>query len=297
MRIMTDRPSPLAWALTSSDSTAALAAGSSYSYLTDGKVALPTRISWTTGTPATSDSITLNATFPSSPALMPEWFAVLLPRTPYAPPAGMKIVVLGVRDGGISVVLGGTTQTQRVVMRDDGALLLIVRATSLAPPGGHTWQGFRVQIFNDVNGSVYFGPGQSVDVGEIWCGTGAEFKIGDDAQFGMTDPTTNRRSHSNQPWPLYVKPYNTWTFKFVPMSDSAAYAGSANSFAAVRYQVATALAVLVLPRYLTPGTTTLNTTDLHQLAVFGRPESINALQAVQGAHLWTAAMVVGEAPP
>lgn len=170
-------------------------------------------------------------------------------------------------------------------------------SSSHSPAGGSTITSITFTFYNDVNGSTYFTAGQVFDIGEAWISGGTDWKIVNDLADDLVDATTNRRSHNNQPQPLFRNPYDSWTFNFTPMTDKCAYDGSTvSSFKQVRYQLTTAACALILPRYYVRGTTTLDPVALHQLAVFGRPDSMQPLKG-NGDQYWTASVTFSSAPP
>src|SRR5262249_16813719 len=113
------------------------------------------------------------------------------------------------------------------------------------------------------------------------------------------DPTLMRRSHSNQNWPLYIKPYKEWTFNFAPMDNTAAYdSSSIPSFDSVRYAIALSGSCLAMPRIYVPGTTTQDALAIKQLSCLGKPDKVGPLSMVKESFaLWGASLVMGEQPP
>lgn len=152
-------------------------------------------------------------------------------------------------------------------------------------------------VTNNIGGVTVFTAGQNLDIGEVWFGSLLQYRISNNIADGLADPTTNRRSHNNEPWPLFVKPYDTLSIEFSPMNDAAAYdPTSATSFKQMRYGLSTAQAALILPRVHQPGTTTVDPIALHQLAIFGRPDKIDDLTR-NGDIYWTAKLQFSQAPP
>jgi hypothetical protein len=215
--------------------------------------------------------------------------AVLCPKTPYALPVGVQLNVFA----HTTILIG--IGSGRTVQFDNGSVGAIFVTNQLA---GFSYDYILLDVVNDQNGSTWATASTVVDVGELWFGSLDEFKLSTDPKIDLIDPTLMRRSHSNQPWPLFIKPYNQWTFNFTPMNNTKAYdSSSIPSFASVRYAISQAQCALVLPRIYTPGTNTINAIDLAQLTCFGKPDSVGPLAGVKDGPLWTATMTFGEAPP
>jgi hypothetical protein len=268
--------------------------------LNDGKVAIATRMTWDTGAQTVFDEVALIGTFGSAMPIVAgdNWaVAYLCPKTPFAIPVG-TLVAMAVKgpSGAMTLTSGG-----QIVQFDDGSngFLAVGVMPSLAPIGGSV-TGFEFIIQNSNGSTTVFAPGATFDLGEVWFGTLDEFEMLTDPKLDLVDPTLNRRSHSNQPWPLFLKPYNQWTYNFAPMTDAKAYdSGTIPSFASVRYALSQATCALVLPRvYVRGSKTTVDAVALNQLTCFGKPDKVNALAMVkESGALWTASMVFGQAPP
>lgn len=278
MFISTDRPSPITWYISSG-----AAFVTSSSYLSDGKVAMPCRCSWTTGAQTTSTIMQISGAWSSS--ITVQIAAVLCPKTAYALPVGTPVSV---------TFLGPNVRVSGVIQKfADGSNGLILFSTS--PVSGVT--GITLEITNNIGNATVFTAGQNLDMGEIWVGSVTAYKIANNVALGLADPTTNRRSHNNEPWPLFGKPYDTLSVEFSPMNDAAAYDPTSSvTFRQVRYSLSTAQAALILPRVYKPGTTTVDNVALNQLAIFGRPDKIDDLTR-NGDLYWTAKMQFSQAPP
>jgi hypothetical protein len=282
------------FAISSSHSNTAVAL-TSFSYLLDGKVAIPFRFTWAVGTPVVTDNVAIIAgvtgfTIPNGGLVA---FAVLCPNTPYALPVGAKVNYL-IEDA--SDLIGGTAYVTQFNNGGTG-IIGVIRNTlnrDLIP------EDFHINLVNiNSGGSTWATSGQTFDIGEFWIGNLQEFKALTDPKYDLVDPTLMRRSHSNQPWPLFVKPYRQWTYDFAPMDTTDAFDSSSfASFDTVRYQISQANKALFLTRIYVQGTTTIDPIALYQQACFGKPESVGALSGVkEGMGIWNASAKIGEAPP
>ncbi len=291
--ISTDRPENIVWSLISSP-TGDAAVVTSLNYLSDGKIAIPTRITTDTGSISTSDAFNFKATVPGTVTPGKFVIAVFFPKTPFAVPAGVEIDAFSQHGLVTTALATGTT-----VQLNNGATAAIFFVSALINGGSPlAYDYLLISVLNNLNGSTWYTAGQTVDTGEIWFGSLNQFNLVTDPKFALIDPTLQRRSHNNNPWPLFIKPYKQWTFNFTPMSNTKAYnSASVPSFDSVRYSLAAGNCALVLPRIYTPGTTTINTVDLNQLACFGKPDQVGQISAVKEGPLWTATMLFGEAPP
>lgn len=292
MHISYDRPATPVWSIDSTHHNAALV--TSDSFLTDGKVAIPTRFTWDVGTQSLLTYTKFTATI--SGLIIPKnglvVLAIYCPKTPYAIPANVLAQV--VLDDGSHTI----SPTAEFVELNNGATAAIAIASNTTG-GIFTPTSIHFSIFNEnlLTVTTWATSGQTVDIGEIWFGNLVEFKGAPDPQYSLIDPTTNRRSHNNTPWALYQKPYRTFSAGITPISDAVAYSDTVN-FDGVRYALATCTACLVIPRLYTRGTTTQDANAINQLSIFGRPESIEPLTGVRDASgLWTARLTVSEAPP
>lgn len=305
--ISTDRPSGITWAIDSTPNHNASFVTSSI-FLTDGKVAVPTRVQWDTGSQTMFTYVKLTAslslTLKAGDIVVA---AFLCPKTPYALPVDAAV--------GFELVKGGNTfgigtNTTIVEFNSGGrgryfAQQLIqadIDALNGSPASSVTLTGLNVFLypFKYPSGSIWATPGENVDIGEIWLGTAQVFDALTDPKLSLIDPTLMRRSHSNQPWALYLKPYKSWTFNFAPMSDTDAYDSSSTpSFDSVRYSLSGASCAVVIPRiYVRGSTSSVDTVALNQLSCFGKPDFIGPLAMVkESGALWGATMTFGEAPP
>lgn len=297
VHISIDRPTDIVWSINSTNANAAFVTSSTY--LNDGKVAIPTRMTYDVGAQTTFSYTRVIGTVSglTIPVNGIAVVAVLMPDTAYAIPAGVLI------GGSFSIGgAGGISTSGHVVRLNNGAnalfMVMVNNGFGAAPITPDTVQ---VVVWNNLNGSTWATSGQTFDIGEAWFGTLQEFKTATDPQYSLIDGTTNRRSHSNQPWPLYRKPYRQITTDLPPMSTSVAYTGT-NNFDYTRNQLSQCSSCLVIPRLYTPGSTTSQATDdINQLSIFGRPESIGPLKRVAnskgGNDLWASSVTFSEAPP
>jgi hypothetical protein len=295
MYISTDRPENLVWAIYSTPSHDAAFVTSS-TYLNDGKVAVPCRMTWDTGAQITSDYVRLTSTATMTiPANGTFVGALFLPNTPYALPVGV-VVYIDV-DNGLGTQI--QVQTEVVQLNNGGrASIGIIPASSFVGADFHV-ASVHVYIYNSDGSGTWASPGETFDVGEVWFGTLQEFKALTDPKYDLIDPTLMRRSHSNQPWPLFVKPYRQWTYNFAPMDTATAFdSSSVPSFDTVRYEISQQNCALFLTRIYVQGTSTLDPVAFYQQMCFGKPDSIGALSAVkEGMGIWSATAKIGEAPP
>lgn len=295
-----DRPTISSWTLTSSPSNNAAFVTSS-AYLTDGKVSIPTRFTWDTGTQHNYDAVTFSAavSIPYVGAADKRLVvAMLCPKTPYAIPVGALITGTIGYQGVISHYVSVSGLTVQFNNGSTGIYLITPTTEGLTDGTINTMQ---LNVVNRkqiaLGGSTWATPGQTLDIGEIWFGTLQEFDLQNDPTYNVIDTTLQRRSHSNVPWPLFQKPYRQWALNFAPMDDTAAWSGSYN-FDYCRNLWTQSQAMVILPRVYTPGTANISNADLNQFALFGVMESIQPLRNVSNARgLWTSSGVFGEAPP
>lgn len=296
MHISWNRPSAITWSLIGSPTNNPAFVTSS-DYLNDGKVSTPTRISWYTGAQTTAGSVTIYANFASSISFnlgQVGVLALLMPKTTYAIPAGVSIIVSFNDLSGIPIAVTASATTTTFNNGATGAIVIVPNNT-----GNLTITEVSVKIFNDKNGATWATAGQNFDIGEIWFGTLKEFKNVGDPQSDIASGVTQRRSHNNNPWPLMgANPYKTWTINIAPMNDTTSFnSSSADSWDSVRYSLSQATSALILPRLYVPGSSSVTDTNYQQFAMFGRPDSIGPLKAVKNSNLWTSSMVFSESPP
>jgi hypothetical protein len=292
MLISFDRPSTIAWSIDSTNHNASIL--TSADYLVDGKVSIPCRFTFDVGAQSISNFVTFTGTFPafSVPAGAFVYFAVLMPKTPYAVPqfAGIDCTVTN----GTRTTSGGAF----VALTNSNAGIMICRGQNTG--ADYVATSCTMKVKNLAGVSTWAASGQTVDVGEFWFGTVQEFKGAVDPKISLLGGPTERRSHSNSPWPLMQKPYRQFSSPIMPIDDAAAYGGS-DSLSSVLYALTSARSVLVIPRLYQRGSTTaIDTEALNQLAIFGRPavSGIGPLTGVQNASgYWTGSLVVEESPP
>src|SRR4029078_8376962 len=96
-----DEPQVTNWTLDSTHVNAAFVTSSSY--LTDGKIAIPSRFTWDRGTQSTAVVTVFHGSIPAGfdvPGNGPFVVAIFCPKTPYAIPAGVPVSVTIVSAGG-----------------------------------------------------------------------------------------------------------------------------------------------------------------------------------------------------
>jgi hypothetical protein len=291
MYISYDRPDGIVWGIDSTPNHDAAFVTSS-TYLSDGKVSVPTRFTWDTGSLDHNFLVQFIATLDWTASGSTAVVAVLCPKTQYAIPEGVKVKGF-FSVGATSVIVSSTVKTF-----NNGATGVVFLVNLSTLPAGAITQ-FGLDVYNDIAGFTWATAGQTVDIGEIWFGTLQEFKNTPDPQIALIDPTQNRRSHNNTPQPLFGKPYRTLTASLPPISDSTAYYGTQN-WDYVRNQIVRAQAVLAIPRvYVRGSSSTQDSNAINQLSIFGRPEAQGPLTGVRNmAGYWNVPnIVVSEAPP
>lgn len=296
MFISTERPDPISWAIHSTNSNAALV--TSASYLNDGKVSTATRFTYDAGTQTTATITYFAGTFTGVDYKAGDLIALafLCPKTAYVPPVGAAVFF---QMNNAAHVPKLSIQDLYIQQFNNGSVGVVgVGTVSADFTGAEIFVGLYNNLNGVLSGPTWATPGQTLDIGEIYFGKLHEFKTTLDPQSQLVDPTTNRRSHSNQAWALYGKPYKSWTVKFTPMVDVTAFdSSSADSFDKVRYALTQAKCALFLPRIYTPGASTIDRVALNQLACLGRVDSLVALAGMTSARRWTAGMTFSESPP
>jgi len=296
MYISIDRPATPVWDIYVSSPNSDAAFITSAAYLTDGKVSIPGRFTWDTGTQSNTDGVGFEATFASFTIPKDAYLvaALLMPKTAYAVPVGANIdFSFGVSLG----IVGGT----EVVQTDTGANVAIVVIQNTTG-SAQTITSIKCDILNVVpGGATWATPGQTVDIGEIWFGTLQEFKNTTEPKRALIDGITNRRSHNNTNQPLFgQKPYHQWTYGFTPMPNATAYSSSAvPTYSQVEYSLSQSKSALILGRIYKPGTTTPAPDDLKFFMAFGRPATngLQQMQAVKDGPYWVAGLVFETQPP
>lgn len=295
MFISFDRPEFPSWTIDSNNANAAFV--TSADYLSDGRVSRPTRMTWDVGAQTTNSWVKVTSTI-SPTVFTTESFlvaAAFMPKTDYAVPEGVLIEML---------VNGVSVDSIRSRLRNDGSVVWFALQPFAGVSTPATSVALRIWNSQSIGGSTpatWATSGQTIDVGEIWFGTLQEFRSATDPEYGLVDPTTNRRSHDNTNQPLFRKPYRTFTTDLLAMRDSSAYLDSTVlSFDAIRYGLSQASAALIIPRYQRPGTadpTTIDYDEIAQLAIFGRVESIGPLRGLANTGRWVSRLEFSEQPP
>lgn len=294
MYISTDRPTDASWALLGSSPSNDAVAVTAPALLADGKISSAFRFTWDTGAQTIANIVELQAGFaPRAVTTSQVWvLALFCPKTPYAIPAGVSVVLAMTDAAEIDAM-----QYQGVTVALNNGSTAIIGIGALSG-GAFTAAKMTVIIKNNLGGSTWAAPGQNVDVGEVWFGTLREFKTTLDPSVQIMSSRVNRRSHSNQPWSRLGKQYKSWQAKFSPMTDVDAFDDtSAESFDSVSYAMAAAPCALFLPRIHVPGSSTIDPVALAQLACFGKVDALEALQGMPNARRWTAAMSFSEVAP
>lgn len=276
--------------------------------LCDGQPASACRVQWlSAGSPATTDFITLTGTLATP--IKAGCAAILMPQftTESVIPAGVKVTVAG-KLSGSSVALGGNSTSARTVMHPNGG----VRRPWVFP--SVMIDQIVITIFNDNNSSgssaTWAVANQLFDIGEIWVGKCADFGIKEDARSPLMGGLLQRKSHSNQNWPLAVQAYKQPTYNINPMSevDAIGPKSTQDDFETVMYALMTGSTSVLIPVYLNaagnqhndpPATiTTANINDqrLCRSFMIGNPDSPIEIDAM-GDAFYVSPIVFGESPP
>lgn len=287
------------WSLVSTPNGDAAFVTSS-NYLSDGKVAIPARFTWDSGTQSTATYTVIVGDFSSTPMSIAAGdlivFALLCPNTQYTIP---KDALIGFYIVGTFAHSVGSGQIVAFNNGGNGIYLAYTLTTADILAVGSSLTGVQFWLDNTNGSTTWASAGQAVDVGELWFGKLQELKIAGDPKISLLGGPTERRSHSNQPWALQQKSYRQMQTSIVPMSDSSAYSGT-NNFEKTRYALAAANSALFIPRLNVRGSSTQDADSLAQLTIFGRPTvaGLGPLVGVKDASgLWTANLSIEEAPP
>lgn len=239
MRISYGRPAGITWAI----------AGTGASFITDsaaltnGRPADTTRIQWLSVSPATSDTVTLTATLGTT--IKAGLAGFLLPNLATAIPAGVKVTVAG-KLAGSGVALNGNSTTIRTAALPNGATACwwVFPAVDI--------DTLIITIYNDKSGSIWATASQYVDLGEVWIGKSADFRVVGDVQVELDGGLLQRQSPNNQAWPLAVKPYRKLTANIVPMDETTAIGPNSaqDDYETVVNAITTAAACVLVPTYL-----------------------------------------------
>lgn len=162
--------------------------------------------------------------------------------------------------------LGGTSQSQKTVVRDDGSSVIIC----MLPSGLSSCAGFRMQLFNNQNGSVMYVPGQAVDLGDFWVSPSFELDI--DGDWKVANPPDKMPvSVDNQPWPRPYPPGRVLTGKRSLLDFNTAWISGTNpSWQKLRTLCGNGQSTLLVPRWSTDGTfANLNQSWLNAMAMMG----------------------------
>jgi hypothetical protein len=312
----------VAWTISSTGSTSNDAFfQNSTGFLLDGKLAIPTQIIWPTVGVVGGTHVIVRATpadasfFNESPYLV---VAVGSPKdSQYAMPTGqiVSVFVHTLITSSASVFYGYASRLA------NGAALMIAPC-DLSPWQSETITAVSVLFYNtDASGSAPYGNGSQMDVGEISMWNGAQYAIKNSVQDQLVDTSTQRRSHSNQPWRLFRNPYRQVQVAFSPMTDQRVYdlntrypqtppqQPSYDQLEYVRRVLSTQDSVVCMPRVVRRGlrwpadagpypnfNAGLDLSACNQLSVFGQVDSFQAIQP-EGDILWTAGLTVSETPP
>lgn len=270
--------------------------------LTNGRPADATRMQWTSNPPTISDTVTLTATLAS--AINARCAAFLLPNILTAIPAGVKIELSG-KLSSSPVALGGNALTQRTALLPNGAAALWAVFPSVSI------DTFVVKVYNDKSGATWATASQYVDLGEAWCGKGADFATANDIETVLQGGLTQRQSHNNQAWPLAVKPYRQITANLVPM-DVAVMRGpnpAQDDFETVANAIGQSATCVIIPKYIMDGkhantgapppvisTATIDEQGLVRTAALGVIDQTIKISG-NGQKYYTSPIVFGETPP
>lgn len=213
------------------------------SALTNGRPADATRLQWLSGTQTTASTVVITATFAS--AISARCAALLMPNIATAIPAGVKVTIAG-KLSGSNVTIGGNALTTRTVTLPNGASAVhwVFPAVSI--------DTLVITIYNDLNGSTWAAASQYVDLGEMWCGKGADFAITENMKRDSQGGLLQRSSHNNQQWALQVQPFRTYECHFVPMAESYLLGPLSfqDDFETVANALNTQTTCVIIPSYL-----------------------------------------------
>jgi hypothetical protein len=291
MYISTDRPANMVWSIDSTNHNAAFVTSSTY--LSDGKISTPTRMTWDVGAQTSANEVFLTVSGLSLPvaALEKKIFALFCPLTQYAIPEGVLVQITMYDATEANFISTGLTS---LVALDNGATAVIALTSNSATP--FVIDHIKVFIENNIGShTTWATSGQIFDIGEIWFGSLTEFKNTTDPKRKLVDNVTNRRSHNLTNQPLFGgATFYQWTYGLTPMSNSAAYSGSTvPTYSQVEFALSQAKAALIIGRIYTPGTTTIDQASINYSTAFGRPatDGLRELQAHKDGPLWTAGLV------
>jgi hypothetical protein len=238
--------------------------------------------------------------------------ALLMPNLSTAIPAGVKVTFAGTLSGS-PVVLGGNAITTRTQLLPNGATAI----WCVFPAA--TIDTLVVTIYNDKNGATWATASEIVDLGELWCGLGADFNVANDVRIEWHGGILQRRSHNNQAWPLLTQAFRQLNVQLVPMTEDIAIGPNSNQddYETVASAISTQACCVLIPSYFTRGpvngnaapngepppvigTGTISVQRLHRTAVLGvlGGESGQPISTqVNGDVYYVSPIVFGESPP
>jgi hypothetical protein len=283
------------------------------SALVNGRPADVQRIRWMTASPlppAITDFVTITGTFGAATKV--GCCALLLPNLSTAIPAGVKITFSGLLSA-TPVALGGNAITTRTQLLPNGATAIWCVFPAV------TIDTLIVKIYNDTNSSgspaTWAIDSQFVDLGELWVGKTADFKVANDVKTEWRSGILQRRSHNNQAWALEQQAFRETVVQLVPMAESIAIGPNSaqDDYETVAYAISTSDCCVMIPSYLVRGVavengsppsvinaTTISVQRLHRTAMLGvvGGEGGQAIDLhVNGDKYYVSPIVFGETPP
>jgi len=245
----------------------------------NGRPEDPTRLTWETtpisGSRAITDYITLDFEFATS--LVPGMIGLFgfnpnpAGSTAVATSAdGFDIRFFGRRPADLAGTypysLGGTSQSQKTIVRDDGSSIIVC----MLPAGLSACAGFRMQLFNNQNGSVIYVPGQDLDLGDFWVSPSFELDIDGDWKIAYP-PDKTPVSLNNQPWARPYPPGRVLSGKRTLLDFNSAFVSGANpSWQKLRTLCGNGQSTLIVPRWSADGTfANLNQSWINTTAMMG----------------------------
>lgn len=284
--------------------------GTGASFVTDsaalinGRPADATRMQWlSAGSPATTDFVQITATFGN--AISARCAALLLPNTSGTIPAGVKIEFSG-KLSGSNVALGGNALAARTVLLPCGATAIFVVFSAVSI------DTLIVKIYNDKNSVTWATTSELVDLGELWCGEGADFAVANDLDWDLEGGLLKRQAHNNQAWALEQQPYRVLKCNLVPMEQIAAIGPNPDQadYETVMNALSTQKTCVMIAAYLNPGnspasgtpppvisTTTINTQLLARTFILGSPDASLSLKHHPDGPFYASPITFGESPP
>lgn len=272
--------------------------------LINGRPADVTRIQWPAGAQTLTTTVAITGSLTGG-AITARCAALLLPNLGTAIPAGVKVTASGQLSGS-AVALGGNSLSCRTVTLPNGATAVHF----VFPPVSIDTIIFT--IYNDLNGSTWAAASQYVDLGEVWCGKGADFAVQENLKRDMAGGILQRASHNNQRWPLLPNnAYRTYQPQFVPMTETMLIGPLSfqDDFETVANALNTQGTTVIIPEYLnsytgaasltavpTINTTTINQQRLNRFFMLGSPD-VPVSWTKSGSGFNIGAFTFGESPP